>query len=614
MRIGHALDGRRSLPKRYNGAPGQGWRAGRTAVAAGAAGVLVLGAASLFATPAALAQAACTITDGPSLQDAVDEAAEGDGNVILCQNISYTNPEGGSSGNPGLIIPEGKTITLYLAGKNLSLTGSEEGAGIRTTGATLTINGPGNLTATGGSGSGSSDGGGSGIGGDGDGYKGGTVTINGGDVTATGGNASTFGSVDPDDGGGGSGIGGGGGDDSLHDEGAGGTVTINGGTVTARGGNSVGDDRSPGPGIGGTAIGGGGFDYVPERGGAGGTVTIGRDAVVNATSAPGANAVVGSNGRLPHGAVSNSGMLTLTGDSQTNYGKLTNTSTGLINLNTQMSGTEQVTNDGTIRLTDSGSVDYTQAHIKQHAFLVGYSPSPAASRVQALAAADEPSQVLAATFNDAQVPLPAPPDGDAWYSANSCDGQVVTASTDLPTAFGQKDVNPNNAFETDGMTLKPNVTLYAQVQQTVMFDANGGSPTPPTQTVASGCLATKPTTAPTQTNYTFNGWSSSKDGSSGPYDFAKPVTSDLTLYAQWTGGSVTPTSPTTPGSSGTIVVSDAPGTNGPGNANVSPASNGQPGLADTGVEVSTLLYTALSMLLIGILAVVLGRRRLRGTR
>ncbi|NBH07500.1 InlB B-repeat-containing protein, partial [Amycolatopsis sp. SID8362] len=268
-----------------------------------------------------------------------------------------------------------------------------------------------------------------------------------------------------------------------------------------------------------TGVGGGGSGSR-GIGAAGGKVTIGRGAVVQATSGPGASSVVGSNGGTPYGTVSNSGTLTLTGN-QTNYGTLTNTATGLITVNTRMAGTGQVTNDGTIRLANGAFVFYEEAHIEHHAFLVGYSPSRPNS----------PSQVLAATYDAAQVPLPAPPAGQAWYSTKTCIGQqVVDKSTDLPAVFGSQTASPDTDDAASG-TLKPNVTLYAKAKAAVTFDATGGSPTPSAQTVVSGCTATKPA-APTRTGYTFDGWSSTKDGS--PYDFSTPVTKDLTLYAHWT--------------------------------------------------------------------------------
>ena len=78
--------------------------------------------------------------------------------------------------------------------------------------------------------------------------------------------------------------------------------------------------------------------------------------------------------------------------------------------------------------------------------------------------------------------------------------------------------------------------LHAQVRfestmHTVTFDANGGSAVA-SATVDYGKTAARPA-APTRDGYAFAGWYTAKDGGS-KYDFAKPVTADLTLYAHWT--------------------------------------------------------------------------------
>ena len=76
---------------------------------------------------------------------------------------------------------------------------------------------------------------------------------------------------------------------------------------------------------------------------------------------------------------------------------------------------------------------------------------------------------------------------------------------------------------------------------TVTFDADGGTPAPAAQTVQKGSTATVPT-APTKADYTFAGWT--LGGSA--YDFATPVTGNITLVASWTAVSsgIDPTDPT----------------------------------------------------------------------
>jgi uncharacterized repeat protein (TIGR02543 family) len=67
---------------------------------------------------------------------------------------------------------------------------------------------------------------------------------------------------------------------------------------------------------------------------------------------------------------------------------------------------------------------------------------------------------------------------------------------------------------------------------TVTFDSQGGSAVDP-QKVKHGRKATEPT-APTWAGYTFGGWYK-ESGCTNPWDFATDkVTSDVTLFAQWT--------------------------------------------------------------------------------
>ena len=67
---------------------------------------------------------------------------------------------------------------------------------------------------------------------------------------------------------------------------------------------------------------------------------------------------------------------------------------------------------------------------------------------------------------------------------------------------------------------------------TVTFNKNGHGKAPDAQTVEDGKTAKKPSN-PTADGYTFGGWYTDKDCKNA-YDFSKPVTSDITLYAKWT--------------------------------------------------------------------------------
>ena len=175
-------------------------------------------------------------------------------NLVL-NNVNIT-----AAGGPALDVGDAN-VNLFLLGNNVfDASGARGRAGIRTTGANLTIQGTGRLEALGGfSGAGIGGGvapdgmsgeagglvtinsgtivargaGGAGIGGGGGGGNGGSITINGGNVTAY--NIR-----------GGAGIGGG-------TSGNGGNITITGGNITAQGGT-----YQPGAAlVGGAGIGGG---------------------------------------------------------------------------------------------------------------------------------------------------------------------------------------------------------------------------------------------------------------------------------------------------------------------------------------------------------------------
>lgn len=174
-----------------------------------------------------------------------------------------------------ILLNSGANLLLRLEGSNTLKAGITK-AGIQTTGAELTITGPGSLVAVGGKAFSMGPGGGAGIGGSGGnggevGMAGGTITIESGTVTATGGDA-----VSGPDGfepiyyytgsGAGAGIGGGGGGMNVAYQsipsglkgGAGGNITINYGVnLIASGGakSSVSGYRG---GAAGATLGGGG--------------------------------------------------------------------------------------------------------------------------------------------------------------------------------------------------------------------------------------------------------------------------------------------------------------------------------------------------------------------
>ena len=79
-----------------------------------------------------------------------------------------------------------------------------------------------------------------------------------------------------------------------------------------------------------------------------------------------------------------------------------------------------------------------------------------------------------------------------------------------------------------------NITLYAAwefvIGHTVAFNSNGGT-TVPVQLVTDGGKAAEPP-APEKADYNFSGWYADSAFAL-PYDFGRPVTGNITLYAKW---------------------------------------------------------------------------------
>ena len=91
---------------------------------------------------------------------------------------------------------------------------------------------------------------------------------------------------------------------------------------------------------------------------------------------------------------------------------------------------------------------------------------------------------------------------------------------------GKKDGNVTTYTPEFKAEKKPEPKIW-----TVSFETNGGTAVA-AQTVTDGETAAKPAD-PTKEGYTFAGWYSD-EALSTAYDFTKPVTADLTLYAKWT--------------------------------------------------------------------------------
>ena len=132
--------------------------------------------------------------------------------------------------------------------------------------------------------------------------------------------------------------------------------------------------------------------------------------------------------------------------------------------------------------------------------------------------------------------------GESTAPANETvnDGEFATEPTD-PTRTGHTfngwytAETGGDAFDF-GRAVTAAIELYAQwtiITYTVSYDFNRGDSTEPsTETVEHGGTATRPTTDPTRTGYTFTGWFDAATGGS-VYNFGTEVTANIELYAQW---------------------------------------------------------------------------------
>ena len=115
----------------------------------------------------------------------------------------------------------------------------------------------------------------------------------------------------------------------------------------------------------------------------------------------------------------------------------------------------------------------------------------------------------------------------------------VAAQPDNPTRIGYNFAGWCSDIELTSIynfatPVTADITLYAKWainNYTVSFESNGGS-TIASQHINYNSVAMQPSN-PSKTGYSFAGWYSDI-GLTSPYDFATPVTADITLYAKWT--------------------------------------------------------------------------------
>jgi len=132
--------------------------------------------------------------------------------------------------------------------------------------------------------------------------------------------------------------------------------------------------------------------------------------------------------------------------------------------------------------------------------------------------------------------------GRAVASQTVQDGGTATRPAQDPTRADLDFVNwytaeiGGSVFDF-GTPITGPTTVHARwaeqvVRHTVVFNSDGGTPTPPMQTVADEGFATLPNPAPTRTGYTLGGWFA--PGATTAFAFATtPITENITLTAQW---------------------------------------------------------------------------------
>ena len=166
-------------------------------------------------------------------------------------------------------------------------------------------------------------------------------------------------------------------------------------------------------------------------------------------------------------------------------------------------------------------------------------------------------------------------------------GSSYSVASPLITGYTADKLTVSGSMPDSDVTV--DVTFTAK-DYTVTYESNGGS-TVPSQTVKYNETANKPAD-PTKSGYTFAGWYT-EEKLTNKYDFAAPVTGNITLYAKWTRNyAPRPYTPPT-----VVIPDDALGLNttdhfayivGYGNGKVRPQNN------ITRVEVATIFFRLLT--------------------
>ena len=219
----------------------------------------------------------------------------------------------------------------------------------------------------------------------------------------------------------------------------------------------------------------------------------------------------------------------------------------------------------------------------------------------------------------------APEEATVTFNTQTADVQAPEAQTIVPGQTVSMPTVTRDGYKFTGWYVDPvctipydfttgvpeNITVYAGWEKvaegkvTVNFAANAeGVNNPETQVIDKDTTATMPTIK--RDGYTFTGWYTDPECTH-VFDFTKPVTESITLYAGWsqnpTGGQTNPgTNPGTP--SGEQTPTPEP---------VQPAVNTKPvdnsGLAQTGIGIGAAIMGMLGLAGIGTGATLFNKRR-----
>jgi len=406
-----------------------------------------------------------TITGISANERRIEIAAGANVNITL----EYVIIEGLGNNQSPFLLNSGAEVTLTLLGENTLIAGNNR-AGIQTTDATLTIDGTGSLTATGGIWS-------PGIGGmEGD-IRSGIITINGGTVTAIGGVNGTSAA----------GIGGG-----NHSAGA--TAIINGGVVTAIGGGAS------------SGIGGSGQNFTPGPNfldmSDPGTLTMNGNAVIFTNSVGDTNTSRRTSGIL------------FIGNNGTFYGESVTIATDVIipanrsiaipegatltiAENATLANNGVITNSGTI--VNNGTITNNET-IRAMLTVVDGGEGATATDFQnfgELITLNEGTKVGYVI--------------DEWVSAD-----VIITDNQFTMLYNAVTV----------------MASWETATYTVTFNSQGGTNVAD-QTIEHGGTATVPI-PPTRAGYTFGGWFRETNTINAWNFTIGIVTSDTTLFARWT--------------------------------------------------------------------------------